>query len=545
MCRSSQLACALLALAAVACTGVIAEPEVPNLENPEEVPLTYVIPEIDTRCVHGGNPVRSVTLSQTQLDNTVAAYLGTTRSYTMLSLPDFAERVADDRAASELAALACTPESPRPSSPADPCITDYIAKRGKQLFRRPLDTAEIDSLYRSYLDGGLRLLLATMLQSPQFLTRTEHGTPGTHGVTRLTSYELAAAIAYTTTDAPPDATLIQHADDDDLDDATIRDEVRRLLATAAGKATLTRFVTDWLATPAVLAVARDDGPITEPLARDMITETRLTVEDVLFAGSGTLDELLTVDHTFANGALADFYGFDGPSGSSFEKVSLAGHARPGVLGHGSFLAAHATPPTTIMHRGNVARTLLFCQSLPPKPSVGLPAEFKAPKLTPNPRDGETRRTQIDRESGDLAGPGTPCYSCHQYFIPLGWAFESFDDYGRSRTEDNGLPVDDSGMIVETESVDPKTGQIVGPNVDITETAFADFPEFTAALAANATVSDCVAEHIFTFAKALSTIAKNDCDVRDFQAAFADNGGNIVEAFIELMGSKYLTERVAP
>ena len=543
--RRSIFAGVLFCVAATACHGVIADPEVPNPENPEEAPLVYVIPELDTRCVPGTNGTRAVTLTPTQLDNTVAAYLGTTRSYATLPLPDFSERVADDQAALELTRLGCTPKNPRPTSPADPCITGYIATRGKQLFHRPLAADEIDDLYRSYLSGGLRLMLATMLQSPQFLQRTEQGHPGTHGVTRLTSYELAAAIAYTTTDAPPDATLAQHADDDDLDDATIRAEVRRLLATDAGKATLTRFVTDWLATSAVLAVAKEDGPITETIARDMITETRLTVEDVLFAGSGTLDELLTVQHTFVNEALADFYGFDGPTGSTFEKVSLASHARPGVLGHGSFLAAHATPPTTILHRGNVARSLLFCESLPPKPSVGLPAEFKAPKLTPTPREGESRRDQVDRESGDLAGPGTPCYSCHQYFIPLGWAFEAFDDFGRGRSEDNGQPIDASGRIVETDFIDPKTGQIVGPNEDIAETHFADFPEFTQALTANARMSDCAAQRLFTFAQSMQPVARNSCEVRDFQATFADNGGNIVEAFISFMGSKYLTERIAP
>lgn len=541
-----QLTALLLVLAS--CTGTIGDASPDELAMIQEVPFEPVAPAIDYRCAPSDARARVVALSPQQLDATVAAYLGPTFRFAQVGATParVAEQIAAERAASEVAGLGCAPQQTPQPSPADPCITRYLADRGKQLFHRPPTTTEATELYRAYLSGfagdtvaGVRAALLTMLQSTQFANRTEQGRGSG---TALTSHELAAAIAYTTTNAPPDAELTALADSDALDASTVATEVRRLMATNAGRATLTGFVTEWLATNSVLAVASDAGPITDSVARAMITETELTIDQVLFEGSGTLAELLTTPFTYANRELAEFYGYDGPTSDAFERVSLDGLDRPGILAHGSFSAAHALPPTSILHRGNVARNVLFCESLPSKQSVGLPADFKAPKLTPNPRPDETRRQQVWREDGDLAGPGTSCYTCHQYFTPIGTAFEAFDDYGRSRTHDNGWPVDPSGSVVETIYVDPATGQIIGPFHGITQTDFADYPGLTEVLADNDRVSNCAAKKLFMFARSLGSLPSNDCDVRDFATVFADNGGSFTEAYVAFM-SNYLVHRV--
>jgi hypothetical protein len=42
----------------------------------------------------------------------------------------------------------------------------------------------------------------------------------------------------------------------------------------------------------------------------------------------------------------------------------------------------------------------------------------------------------------------PCKSCHKIMDPIGLALENFDAIGRWRTEDQGSPVDSSGILVD-------------------------------------------------------------------------------------------------
>jgi hypothetical protein len=43
-----------------------------------------------------------------------------------------------------------------------------------------------------------------------------------------------------------------------------------------------------------------------------------------------------------------------------------------------------------------------------------------------------------------------CAGCHLLFDPIGFAFEDIDGIGRSRTSENGLPIDTSGDLIETD-----------------------------------------------------------------------------------------------
>jgi hypothetical protein len=42
--------------------------------------------------------------------------------------------------------------------------------------------------------------------------------------------------------------------------------------------------------------------------------------------------------------------------------------------------------------------------------------------------------------------GTGCRACHQLFDPLGFGFEHYDEAGRYREQEAGLPVDASGTF---------------------------------------------------------------------------------------------------
>jgi hypothetical protein len=57
-------------------------------------------------------------------------------------------------------------------------------------------------------------------------------------------------------------------------------------------------------------------------------------------------EFLTADHTFVNEPLEKYYDLKGVSGQDFQRVSLAGTPRRGVLTHASVLTVTSDPTRT-------------------------------------------------------------------------------------------------------------------------------------------------------------------------------------------------------
>ncbi|HTU61199.1 MAG TPA: DUF1592 domain-containing protein, partial [Polyangiales bacterium] len=99
----------------------------------------------------------------------------------------------------------------------------FIASVGRRLFRRPLTAAEVSRLQPLFDMGaaeggfasGAEMVLAAMLQAPQFLYRSELGQPGT----ALTGYEIAAKLSLWLRDTSPDKALLDAAESGELDTA--------------------------------------------------------------------------------------------------------------------------------------------------------------------------------------------------------------------------------------------------------------------------------------------------------------------------------------
>jgi hypothetical protein len=68
----------------------------------------------------------------------------------------------------------------------------------------------------------------------------------------------------------------------------------------------------------------------EPLRDAMRQETELLFEMILREDASVLD-FLNADYTFVNERLARHYGISGVAGDSFQRVSLKGTPRRGVL----------------------------------------------------------------------------------------------------------------------------------------------------------------------------------------------------------------------
>ena len=156
-------------------------------------------------------------------------------------------------------------------------------------------------------------MIVAALQSPNFLFRSELGTAD-GDLNRLNGDEIATALAFFLTGAPPDEILRSAARGGALATADERArQARRLFDSPAGRANAARFVTEWLDLERVSHVPKD--PTTYPgftpaVRASMLHETETFVVDRLAAGA-TLPELLTAPTTISSD-LQSFYGAAGP-----------------------------------------------------------------------------------------------------------------------------------------------------------------------------------------------------------------------------------------
>jgi hypothetical protein len=313
------------------------------------------------------------------------------------------------------------------------CARSFVTSFGKRAFRRPLRDAEIDAfvdLWRR-TDGltGVRLVIETMLQSPSFLFRTELG-PDNAAAVRLDPFETASALSYVLWESMPDDVLFAAAERNELSTAAqLETQIRRMFADARARGPMVEMFRQWLDLRGLRDVTRE-SPEFPAIIASMHEETSLLVRDVVFERHGSIADLLTTPYTFVDARLASIYGVAAPA-SGFSRVEWD---RSGVLTTAGFLTAHATPlASSPPRRGKVIAEKLLCLEIPaPPPDVAA--------MVPASGGGTTR----DRFAAHTSN--ATCRGCHQYLDPLGFAFEHYDQMGRYRATDNGLPVDASGAL---------------------------------------------------------------------------------------------------
>jgi hypothetical protein len=90
---------------------------------------------------------------------------------------------------------------------------------------------------------GIEVVLTTLLQSPNFLYRTEFGTgTATGGEMALSDYETASRLSYALGNTIPDDALFALAQSGQLHtDAAVLNEAKRLLDSPAGQTTIGDF----------------------------------------------------------------------------------------------------------------------------------------------------------------------------------------------------------------------------------------------------------------------------------------------------------------
>ncbi len=519
--RRSTLSSLLLALLLAACSGDAGKASSVNDEHtadpndPSQPGVNGGDPEGPVES--GAAPTRLIRLSHTQYENTISDLFGIDYSVASRLPPDalngFSFETSVDlqvdarlgpqyrSVAEEVAAMVSSDSSLLEpvagcSADDDGCAENFIARLGARAFRRPL-LAEEQERFQTLFDQGPELLqsgdsfkdgahvvIEAMLQSPQFLYRTELGTEAVDGRIALDQWERASKISYLVYDSMPDQELFMAAQAGTL---TTYDEVRtavsRLLGDERANRKLSEFHEQAWQLSRYSRISPDPGTFPN-VPGDLASRARRATAEFfgyVIENNGGLSEFLTAPYAFADSALIRLYGGSG-GGAELERITLDPTVRKGLMSQVGFLAAHAySAKTDPIHRGLFVLRYLLCRNVPDPPPGASQTE---PPASDTPI--ETTRQEVSLLTGQPM-----CVACHDMINAPGFAFEGFDAAGQVREMENGVPVDTSGEMV----------------LDDQPVSFSSHLELIDALAASQEARTCYAERWAEFAYGRELLAQ--------------------------------------
>jgi hypothetical protein len=411
----------------------------------------------------GRTPLRRLT--RTQYNNTIRDLLGVTGDFgasfsgdedaggfkSNLTSPVSEQQVEQyNRVAEELGTKAvagglnkispCTP----PQTAEAACADQFVKAFGKRAFRRPLLPEEVERYKAVYEAGrtgadfgaGVALVIAAMLQSPNFLYLPELGQGPGGAEVALGPYELASRLSYFLLGSMPDDELFAAADGDRLKTPDqVAEQTRRLLGSSRARDGIVTFFQQWLEISDLGTIDKDSmifPEFTPALKTAMGDEIAAFVRHVTLdaAADGRLGTLLTASYTFPGGPVRALYGLQGQGAG--EKTDLPAGQRAGLLTLPGVMSVYSHPNQTgPVGRGYMVSDRLLCTTPPPAPD-------NVDAMLPKPDPNVTMRERLETHRKDPS-----CASCHQLMDPYGLTFEIFDAIGRYRTKDGNKDVDAS------------------------------------------------------------------------------------------------------
>lgn len=391
------------------------------------------------------------------------------------------------------------------------CVRQVLEKFAERAFRRTVTPEEIDRILPlvdlakaqgQSVEVGVEIALRAILSSPHFLFRPElDAKPNSPTPTHpLTDFELASRLSYFIWSSMPDNELFAAAREGKLQDpAEIEAQVDRMVKDPKADALIDNFAGQWLFTRALDDHQPDYYAFPtwdEDLRAAMRQETKLFFREFL-RNELPIPEMLTADFTFINDRLATHYGLPSP-GPDFTKVIIDDPQRKGLLGQGSILTVTSFPTrTSPVKRGKWVMTQLLCSEPPPPPPgvEGLVTEA-VPTGTIRQRLEQHRENPI-------------CATCHVEMDNLGFGLEQYNGIGLFRTDDNGFPVDSSGILPGGKT-------------------FNGMPELSGILAEDPRFTHCVSEKMMTYALGRGMYPVDEVHIDHVTEALNKNGQTFVD-----------------
>jgi hypothetical protein len=408
------------------------------------------------------------------------------------------------------------------------CLKQIARELGFRAYRRPLDADEVTALetfaQTSYdqfgMQGGVALVVQSLLESPSFLYKPEVGVPG-ESIAPLDDYEMASRLSYLFLDSMPDAQLFAAAESGALStDAGLEAEARRLLQDERARPVITGFFAEWLRLYKIDDLALDEATFPEydeALRLDLEASVERYLDKAIWQDD-SWQSLMTGNYGFVNDRLAPLFGVAAPGSDELVLVELDANERRGVLTQPGMLAAtsHGVSHSPI-YRGVTMLASILCKEMP-APPPGILDNLEEVELPP----GEVCTVRDRLEKTHTVG--SDCQGCHATIDGAGFAFENYDALGRFRTEENGCAVDASGSF----------GGTIG---DVTGAV-----ELADKLAESEVAQSCMATQLFRYATGRHEQPGDACQVDTLVEAMNASGGSLQETVIELVLSPAFRSR---
>ncbi len=347
------------------------------------------------------------------------------------------------------------------------CARRIVSSLVKHAYRRPSTLADMQALMPFYFSGrseggtfddGIEATLQRVLADPEFVYRGEAEPAGAvpGKPYRVSDLALASRLSFFLWSSIPDDELIDLAAQGRLRDQAVLDQqVRRMLKDPRSEALVSNFTGQWLSVRSL----KTSEPVVN-LFPDFDDNLRAAFqrEIELFFGSivqedHSVVELLDANYTFVNERLAKHYGIPNIYGPQFRRVTLPPELdmRRGLLGKGALLTVTSQAArTSPVIRGKWFLTT-FLGVEPPSPPPNVPA------IKEKPADSAgNMKTPTMRQILELHHTAVACATCHRSFEPMGLALENFDAVGAWRTEDEGQPIDATGVLADGTKLDGVT-----------------------------------------------------------------------------------------
>jgi hypothetical protein len=424
----------------------------------------------------------------------------------------------------------------------DTCAQTFVGTLAEKAFRRPLESAERDSLLQVYTESkaagaaipeALQQTVWAILTSPNFLYRRELGdaaaTTGAAATAALTSYEAASQLAYFLTDGPPDQPLLDAAKQGALSTASqVAAQADRLLALPAVQTNMQQAMFSYFGISNLASVVIDPAKVPEytvGVQNAMLRETQDFLTSTLW--NGKIDDLLLSRQSEVNPDLAKLYAIPFPAGSTqtastFVPVQLP-DVRAGLLTQLGFLTSRArTDGSSVVARGLAVASTMLCASTPAAPPAAL-ADQIATVTTMLAGKSERERSLYRQTTA-------PCSACHTTFDPYGLVLENFDLIGRYRTvDDQQRPIDASATLPsDAGGAEVKTAA-----------------EFAQAVTSNGVFASCVARNLMKYALSDGNVERGDCAVQAVTQKFLTGNRTFASMLREIAASQTLATRVGP
>ncbi|WP_152054133.1 DUF1592 domain-containing protein [Tautonia marina] len=398
-------------------------------------------------------------------------------------------------------------------------LRDFAASFVERAFRRPLDPEQRDLYVDRQFDTSpntetaIKRVVLLALKSPRFLY---------HEIDpELDPYAVASRISYALWDSLPDDALMKAAAEGRLETRDqVAEQARRMLDDPRARAKVLDFFRKWLKIDDIPDLAKDPelfAEFTPEVISDLRTSLELFLEDVIWnSDAADFRRLLLDEPLMLNGRLAAFYGADLPEDSPFAPVAEGIGQRAGLLSHPYLMAnfAYTSESSPIFRGVFLARNVLGVRLRPPQEAFAP----LAPDLHPDLTTRERTALQTSPES---------CMSCHALINPLGFALEHYDAVGRFREQDNGKPIDATGLY-QTRTGDTAT--------------FEGVRELAAFLAASDEVADAFVERLFQHQIKQPIRAFGPETLPDLRDAFVTHDYNIQTLLVDIVAESALTPR---